>query len=265
MRRLGRVSAGLIASLAIAVPCAQGAGWQPGFDAARDFAQGRTSTVSFAFTSVNGREYGLAEKRRFYTASVIKPMLLAAYLHRSSVRRRSLTRDERRFLLGPMIRRSSNVDATEVNRIVGAGGVEGVVRRAGMPDFSYNPRWGHSLTSAREQADWYRSLDRAFPARHRRYARRLLGDIVERQRWGVAETVPDGWRLYFKGGWGIYDPSRRTKIDHQVALLEKGRCRVSMAILTEGNHTRRYAKATERGVAERLLRGIDRLDCSEKR
>jgi hypothetical protein len=43
----------------------------------------------------------------------------------------------------------------------------------------------------------------------------LLRTVVPRQRWGVAQVRPDGWRLYFKGGWG----SGRGLVDHQVALL----------------------------------------------
>ena len=30
----------------------------------------------------------------------------------------------------------------------------------------------------------------------------LLASIVPSQRWGIGEVAPQGWKLYFKGGWG---------------------------------------------------------------
>ena len=80
----------------------------------------------------------------------------------------------------------------------------------------------------------------------------LLRTVVHTQRWGIAEVAPPGWTLYFKGGWG----SGRGLVDHQVALLQRGRERVSVAILTTVSGTHRDGKRTLRGVARRLLRGL---------
>jgi hypothetical protein len=60
--------------------------------------------------------------------------------------------------------------------------------------------------------------------------------------------------VYFKGGWG----SGRGLVDHQVALLRRGRERVSVAVLTSGSPGHRYATETLRGVFERLLRPLRR-------
>ena len=85
-----------------------------------------------------------------------------------------------------------------------------------------------------------------------RNAMRLLRTIVRSQRWGIARVRPDGWRLYFKGGWG----SGTGRVDHQVALLAKGEERVAVAITTTGNGSHAAGKRTLRGVARRLLRGL---------
>jgi hypothetical protein len=77
---------------------------------------------------------------------------------------------------------------------------------------------------------------------------------VPRQRWGVARAAPRGWRLYFKGGWG----SGRGLVDHQAALLVRGRQRVAVAVLTHGNPDHAYATETLRGVFRRLLRPLRR-------
>lgn len=85
---------------------------------------------------------------------------------------------------------------------------------------------------------------------------RLLETVVPRQRWGVGEVAPPGWRLYFKGGWG----SGTGAVDHQVALLERGRTRVAIAVLTTDQGTHAYGKESLRGVFERLVRGLGAAD-----
>jgi hypothetical protein len=67
----------------------------------------------------------------------------------------------------------------------------------------------------------------------------------------VARVRPDGWQLYFKGGWG----EGTDLIEHQVALLRSGAHRVAVAVLTSAN--RAYGEQTLRGVFARLLRGLD--------
>ena len=62
---------------------------------------------------------------------------------------------------------------------------------------------------------------------------------------------PPGWALYFKGGWG----SGTGWADHQVALLRRGRRRLSVAILITSSPSHAYGNETLRGVAARLLRG----------
>jgi hypothetical protein len=97
-------------------------------------------------------------------------------------------------------------------------------------------------------------LESYIPKAHRPYARYLLSHIVHSQRWGIGRVAPPGWRLFFKGGWG----SGSGRVDHQVALLERKRERVALAIFTQFDPSHSYGKRTLRGVAARLLRGIDR-------
>jgi hypothetical protein len=46
-------------------------------------------------------------------------------------------------------------------------------------------------------------------------------------------------------------------VTHQVALLKRGDRRVSLAILTTGNPSHPYGTETIRGIAKRLLRGLE--------
>jgi hypothetical protein len=185
-------------------------------------------------------------------ASLLKPMLLVAYLSRRDVRRRPL-RGSERALLRPMIRRSDNAAAGAVLARVGAGGLRRVARRAGMRRFTpvLHP-WGLSRTTAGDQTRLFLRIDRLMPRRHRRFGMNLLGSITPSQRWGIARVRPAGWRLYFKSGWG----SGTGWVDHQSALLVRGRRRVAVSVMSFGHGSHAYGKVTLARVARRLLRGL---------
>ncbi len=179
-------------------------------------------------------------------------MLLVTYLRQRSVRHRALN-DGDRGLLAPMIRRSDNVAATRVRDIVGNAAVVRLAHRVGMTRFRIAQVWGLSQVTARDQTRFFLHIDGFVPKRHRDYALRLLRTIVPSQRWGFAQVIPDGWTLFFKGGWG----SGSGAVDHQVGLLQRGEDRVAIAVLTLNSPSHDYGKATLRGVAKRLLRGLD--------
>ena len=226
------------------------AGWKPDVRAARAYAAQREGGVSF---SVRTRErvWGHRPRRSVNSASVIKAMLLVAYLDHPDVRGRPL-RDDDRALLAPMIRYSDNDTATAVLGRVGAPALERLARRARMRDFRFSPIWGLSQITAGDQSRYFLRLPELVVRRHRAYARKLLAGIVPEQRWGIAKVRPRGWQLAFKGGWG----SGTGLVSHQVALLERGRQRVAVAIMTTGSPDHEYSQQTLRGVAARLLRGL---------
>lgn len=228
--------------------------WRPDVAAARQYLAHRGGQVSFAVRTERGR-WGYHRRRVVPAASVLKAMLMVAYLNRREVRDRPLRRSDLR-LLRAMIRRSDNAAASLIRNMVGNAGLRRLARRAGMRRFSpvAHP-WGNSLVDAADQARFFLHLERYVARRHRRRALRLLESIVPAQRWGVARVAPRGWDLYFKGGWG----SGTGAVDHQVALLRRGRLRVAIAVMTTSNGSHAYGKATLRGIFRRLLRGLGRV------
>ena len=234
---------------------------------ARRYARARLGDVSFAIVGRRTRLRSFQRARTAPAASVIKAMLLVAYLRQRSVRDRRLYADEK-ALLEPMIRVSDNAAGIQVAALLGDGRVERLARAARMRDFHwvYEPGWlgGLSQISARDQARFMVRYERYVPGRHRRFARHLLGSVVTWQRWGIASVRPRGWRLYFKGGWGINDDGVGT-VSHQVAFLQRGRCRLALAILTEHNPSPGYGTETLRGVAIRLLHGIRAAPCGRRK
>jgi Beta-lactamase enzyme family len=249
-----RLLAALLLTTALAAPAsaqAAPARWSPDIAAARAWANHRAGTIAFAVRT-DDHLWGVGLDRTFPSASVVKAMLLVAYLRREGVRHRDLTAADR-ALLNPMIRRSDNVAATRVFGIVGGAGLSRLARVVGMTRFApASPIWGLSRISARDQTRFFLHIDARVPARHRAYAMELLRTIVPSQRWGIARAVPAGWTLWFKGGWG----SGTGAVDHQIGLLRQGEDRVSIAVLTVANPNQRYGTDTEQGIAARLLHGL---------
>jgi hypothetical protein len=240
-----------IAALALlaAAPASAQASWQERKAKAIRYAEERAGVESFALVDERGKIHAYRGWKRAPSASLLKAMLLVAYLNRGSVKGRALTDADRR-LLRPMIRRSDNVTATQVLGIVGASGLDRVARRADMLHFQLRSPWGLSTTSARDQARFFYRIDRLVPARHRAFALRLLKRIVPAQRWGIPPVRPRNWRLHFKGGWG----SGTGRVTHQSALLLRDERRLALSVLTQWNPSHDYGTRTIQGIAGRLLR-----------
>lgn len=220
--------------------------------AAGRYARSREGRVSFALVDTQGRLRGKDVARGFPSASVVKAMLLVAYLSGSERRDRSLEEDEE-SLLAPMITESDNAAATAVASVVGGAGLSTLADRAGMRGFAPADAWGRSVITAADQARFFARLDRLLPARHRAFARRQLAGIVDWQRWGIHRSAPRGWRTFFKGGWR---PTPSGQLVHQIARLEAGGRRISLAVLTDANPTHDYGVRTVEGVAARVLEDL---------
>ena len=225
------------------------AAWRPHVAAARRYAKTRLGEVAFAVIDQRGRYYGYQARSTAPAASVFKVMLLASFLRMRD--ERGLPRRDR-ALLAPMIRRSDSVAATEVRDLVGRRRIERLARVAGMRAFRYREVWGLSQISPRDQVRFMDHLMGYIPRAHRPYARFLLSHVIRVQRWGIGRVVPSGWKLFLKGGWG----NGSGRVDHQVALLRRGRHRVALALFTQFDPDHAYGKQTLRGLSSRLLRGL---------
>ena len=224
--------------------------WHPDMRGAIAYARTRRGDISFAVRT-DRRFYGYRPDHTVMSASVVKAMLMVAYLDQPSVRNRNLDGHDRSLLI-PMITRSDNTAASEVRNIVGNGSLVALAHRVRMTHFATNPIWGLTQITARDQTKFFLHLETYVARLHRGFALGLLASIIPAQRWGVGEVAPKGWKLYFKGGWGY----GTGLVDHQVALFVRGCARVSIAVLTLDDGSHAYGKATLRGIFARLLRGI---------
>jgi Beta-lactamase enzyme family len=222
-------------------------------EAARAYAAKRRGRVSFAVADARGGIAGRGLGRRYQSASLVKAMILVAYLDQVDRTARELSKDDR-ARLAAMIRVSDNDSASTTFRRLRPWALDRVARRAGLRSFAVFPAdWGSTRVTAADQARFFLSLDTipSSPDR-RRYARHLLSSIASAHSWGIPRAARPRWRVFFKGGWR---KGRSGELVHQAALLERGSRRVAIAVLTDGNPSQRYGEKTVRGIAERLLRG----------
>jgi hypothetical protein len=236
----------LLALLAAAPAGAASLASRPGIAAAKRWGAARDGVVAFAVVGERGRPVGLRPRTRFASASLSKAMLLVGALRRARGRR--VTAAER-ALLEPMVTRSANKAGTAVYELMGGRPqMLAVARAAGMRSFVDVGFWSDAQVTAADQARLFWRIDRLVPRGHRAYARRLLSSVVAGQRWGIAPVAARrGARVFFKGGW-------RPDVVHQAALIERGRHRAGLAVLTRDAPSQAYARATIAGIAERVLR-----------
>ena len=230
-------------------PTGASARWHPHFRAAVSYARGRSTSFSIAVRDQQGRWYRHRSRKMRPAASVFKVMLLVTYLRMS--RHRDLRHHDKE-LLGPMIKWSCSSCASRVRDIVGHRRIRRLARKAHMARFRLARPWGLSQITAADQADFMYKLERYIPERHEGYARYLLSHIVPSQRWGIGRLDLGRWRLFFKSGWA----TGTGQVSHQVAWIERGDKRISMAVLTENSPNHQYSIRTLRGIFRRLLRGL---------
>ena len=214
--------------------------------AATSWPRARTGVTAFAVVDSRGELHGYDAGEQFVTASVVKAMLLVAYL-----RSHATLSDSAAATLTEMIEISDNDDAFKIYNIVGNQGMYAVAAAARMQSFSVATDWTYAEITPADQARFFYAMDRLIPARYDAFARHLLSHVAAYESWGIpAVARPAGWTVFFKGGWR---GTVRGQLVHQVARLERHGQTISIAVMTDGDPDMDYGIATIRGVTARLL------------
>ena len=216
--------------------------------AATRFLDTRAGRTSLAVVDSRGRLSGVRLREHFQTASVVKVMMLVAYLQMVDAQHRGLSAADT-SLLYPMIHISDNNAASSVLAIVGGAAVARVARESGMSDYAPGVGWwAFSQTSAADQARFFFALPRLIPAQFYGYARGLMSGIEPSQSWGIPPVARPRWQVFFKTG---ALPSEG--LFNEVARLERPGITFTIAVFTTGDPSMSYGEETIQGVASALL------------
>ncbi len=216
--------------------------------AAQRYLAARAGRTSFAVIDSTGQLGGLHLREHFQTASVVKVMMLTAFLQMRSAEHRGLSGADM-SLLYPMIHISDNNAASAVFSIVGSAAVTRVAHEAGMRDYAPGVGWwAYTQTSAADQARFFFMLDRLIPRQFYPYARGLLAGIEPSQSWGVPAVARPRWQVFFKTG---ALPSRG--LFNEVARLERPGVTFTIAVFTDGDPSMSYGEETIADIAATLL------------
>jgi hypothetical protein len=218
---------------------------------AASYLNGRGGRTAFAVVDSEGRLSGLRIHSQFTTASVVKAMLLTAYLRRLDGLGQHTVDANSNSLLYPMIHISDNNAATQCWSIVGDAGLYAVAAAAHMTEFSVSGNWINAVISPADQARFFFEMDSLIPPEFVGYARFLLSTIDPSQSWGIPVIArPLGYQTYFKDG---SEPTALGQLVHQVDRLEGHGRTFSIAVMTDGDPTMQYGIDTIQGVASALL------------
>ena len=213
--------------------------------AALSWAGERSGDVAAAVVDSRGDLQGVREHARFTGASLVKAMLLVAYLRSHPKADGSLDP-----VATKMIEESDNASAFTIEGVVGLSGLKKVAALARMKDFRAGGSWLDAQVSAADQARFFYDYLDYVPSSRRAFARTLLSGITYMQHWGIpAAAGPEGWRTFFKGGWLYLD----NVLMVQAAWMEKGGVKWSLAVMTDKNPTKAYGWDTQKGTAGLLL------------
>jgi hypothetical protein len=225
---------------------------------AEHYLRSRGGHTALAVVDTEGRLYGVNLNQQFITGSVVKAMLLVAYLRRLDRMGQHYVDSGSNSFLSPMIEYSDNNSATHCWDIVGNSGLYEVAHAAGMTHFSvdtsasWGSEWGAALITAADQARFFFYMDKIIPHEFVGYARYLLSHITSYESWGIpAIARPLGYTVFFKGGWR---PSPDIYLVHQIARLEKGKERLAIAVMTDGDPDMGYGIQTIQGTTQALLK-----------
>jgi Beta-lactamase enzyme family len=199
---------------------------------------------------------GLDVRQHFFSASVVKAIILAALLRKANAQHRRLTPTEK-ALARRMITQSDNTAASELWVDVGTYRLERFLHLAHMRATALGPggAWGWSLLTAHDETLLLWLLmkhNKVLTSADRRYELRLMAEVTPSQRWGVPAGAPEAFKVHVKNGWAPLNGFAWNINSIGAFTRGNGSQDYSIVVLTAGNPDMAYGVATIEDVAVRI-------------
>ncbi|MFC3996929.1 serine hydrolase [Nocardiopsis sediminis] len=175
-------------------------------------------------------------------------VVLAALLRRAPEEERGLSPEEDQAATR-MITRSDAAATGWLRDHVGTDAMQRFIGLAGMPGTRLHPDGTVGLMKT-NAADQLRLLELITEPNdvlgddQRAYARRLMGEVDDEQRWGVLAGAPEGAEIAAKNGWLHNDGTDAWRANSVGIVDGTGIGPYRMVVLTDGNTGRDYGVRT---------------------
>ncbi|HZI74919.1 MAG TPA: serine hydrolase, partial [Gemmatimonadales bacterium] len=147
----------------------------------------------------------LNSSQHFYSASVVKTIILATLLNKREREHLSLLSDRERTLARAMITESDNNAATALWDQDGMKNLTYFLQVAGMHNTQLNPSWGLTRITAQDETKLLRDIllrpNSVLDTHGQDYELKLMGQVIPSQRWGVSASTPIAFTVHIKNGW----------------------------------------------------------------
>jgi Beta-lactamase enzyme family len=188
---------------------------------------------------------------QFYSASVVKVIILGALLHELMVQHLSLT-PEQVTLTRQMITVSSNSAASTLWKEVGRRNLQQFLDLARMSHTTLGQGgfWGLTKVVAHDELLLLRVLtvkNDVLDKPSRAYALKLMAEVIPAQRWGVPAGAPTSVRVHVKNGWLPYPV---LWIINSIGAFTSQHRTYRIVVLTRDNPSMLYGVDTVQAVAE---------------
>jgi beta-lactamase class A len=226
----------------------------------RAAGRGRVSTVSVRVDDPgNGLGCWFRGARHFDSASVVKVTILGALLRKALDQHRYLTGTEAAEATA-MITVSDNNAASALWDELGHHYLQHFLNLAKMKETVLGPGgyWGLTQITAHDEVLLLRLLLHKNPVldtTSRRYALRLMAQVIPSQRWGVPAGAPTRLIVHVKNGW-LPLPTHGWRINSIGCFTGRG-AGYSIVVLTEDNPTMAYGVRTIEAIARVIHRDLN--------
>ena len=204
----------------------------------------------------------LNSSEHFYSASVVKTIILATLLNKREREHLSLLSDRERQLARAMITESDNNAATALWDQDGMKNLTYFLGVAGMHDTQLNPAWGLTQITAQDETILLRNIllrpNTVLDTHAQSYELKLMGQVIPSQRWGVSASTPRAFTLHIKNGWApLPDVSSPWYVNSTGAFTTTNSARdYTIVVLTSGNADETTGITTIEDVAGPINRAL---------